>query len=230
MPRRSAQGRHNLLLGRISEPELRRQGFERITLKLGDTLVHVGAIPTHAYFPVTGVISIVSSTDRGQSVEVAAVGREGMAAVVGAMVSEQSPVDLIVQVPGAAYQLHGTQLRARLDQSSAFRQRWMEYLHLLVAEIAQTAVCNRYHTAQRRLARWLLTVSDRAETDTVPLTHEFAAILVGGDRPRVSMALRSLRDRHLVEHRRGQLRILDRGGLTKAACACYLRTVTATQR
>jgi hypothetical protein len=82
---------------------------------------------------------------------------------------------------------------------------------------------------QQRLARWLLTVSDRAETDTIPLTHEFAAILVGGDRPRVSLALRSLRDRHLVEQRRGQLRILDRAGLTKAACACYLRVATPIQ-
>jgi CRP-like cAMP-binding protein len=229
MPPRSTQAQHNLLLGRLSESEVRRQGFGRIPLELGDRLVRVGDVPTHAYFPVAGVISVVSSTERGQSVEVAAVGREGIAAEVGAVVAEQSPVDLIVQVPGTAYTLAGAQLRARIEQSSAFRQRWMEYLHMLVAQIAQTAVCNRYHTAQRRLARWLLTVSDRAETDTIPLTHEFAAILVGGDRPRVTLALRSLRDRHLVEQRRGQLRILDRAGLTKAACACYLRVVTPSQ-
>jgi CRP-like cAMP-binding protein len=188
-----------------------------------------GDVQTHAYFPVEPVISVVSSTERGQSVEIAAVGREGLVASLGATVSEESSVDRIVQVPGGAFRLEGARLRARIEQSSMFRQRWLDHLHMLVAQIAQTAVCNRYHTAQRRLARWLLTVADRAETDTTPLIHEFAAILVGGDRPRVSMALRGLRERRRVEHRRGQLlRILDREGLTEAACECYLTVATAT--
>jgi CRP-like cAMP-binding protein len=142
-----------------------------------------GDVQTHAYFPVEPVISVVSSTERGQSVEIAAVGREGLVASLGATVSEESSVDRIVQVPGGAFRLEGARLRARIEQSSMFRQRWLDHLHMLVAQIAQTAVCNRYHTAQRRLARWLLTVADRAETDTTPLIHEFAAILVGGDRP-----------------------------------------------
>jgi CRP-like cAMP-binding protein len=228
MAKRSTPASHNVVLGTATELELGRQGFERISLDVGARLVQLGDISTHVYFPVEGVISIVSSTDRGQSVEVAAVGREGVAGGLGAAVSERSPVDLIVQVPGIAFRLDSRALRTRIDQSSPFRTRWLEHLHTLVAQIAQTAVCNRYHTAPRRLARWLLTVADRAETETIPLTHEFAAILVGGDRPRVSVALRSLRERRLVEHRRGQLRILDRQGLTRAACECYLRIATAS--
>ncbi len=228
MANQSAQPRSNLLLGTITEAELRRQGFEWTATKLGERLVQLGDVQTHAYFPVDGVISIVSSTDRGQSVEVAAVGREGLAASLAAAVSAESPVDLIVQVPGSALRLDGARLRERIEQSSTFRQRWLEHLHMLVAQIAQTAVCNRYHTAQRRLARWLLTVADRAETDTIPMTHEFAAILVGGDRPRVSRALRGLRERRFVDHRRGQLRIVDRKGLTKAACECYRRIASVS--
>jgi CRP-like cAMP-binding protein len=176
------------------------------------------------------VISVVSSTDRGDTVEVAAIGREGLAAGVAAGVPAQSPFDLVVQVPGNALRLDGTRLREHIDRSADFRQRWFEYLHMLITQMAQTAVCNRYHGSARRLARWLLTVADRADAEAFPLTHEFAATMVGGNRPRVSVAMRSLREQHLVEHRRGQLKILDREGLTKAACECYLRVATATQK
>jgi CRP-like cAMP-binding protein len=218
----------NLLLD-ADEPDLRRQGFELISLALGERLVHLGDVPTHAYFPVEGVISIVSSTERGQSVEIAAVGREGMAASISAVLSGYSHVDLMVQVPGTAFRLDGARMRAHIEQSSLFRHRWLAHIHMLVAQMAQSAVCNRYHSGQRRLARWLLTVADRAGTDTIPLTHEFAAALVGGDRPRVSVALRALRERRLVEHRRGQLRIVDREGLINVSCECYLRLMKASQ-
>lgn len=222
--------RCNSLVGSTSESMLARQGFERMTLALGERLVRFGEVPTYVYFPIESVISIVSSTDAGQSVEVAAVGNEGIAARVGAAASGASPVDLLVQVEGSAFRLDGRRLRDRIERSPTFRRRWIEYLDTLVAQIAQTAVCNRYHTAPRRLARWLLTVADRARADTIPLTHEFAAILVGGDRPRVSFALRQLRDRHLVEHRRGRVTILDRARLTAFSCECYLRLANASRR
>jgi CRP-like cAMP-binding protein len=202
------------------------RGLTPVPLNLGDRLVHVGDVPSHAYFPIEGVISIVSTTDRGESVEVAAVGREGLAGGIAAGVPAQSPFDLVVQVPGAALRLDGVRLWQHIDQSADFRLRWLRHLHMLMMQIAQTAVCNRYHASTRRLARWLLTIADRAGRETIPLTHEFAAMMVGGNRPRVSVAMRSLRERHLVMHRRGQLTILDRQGLTDAACECYLRVAT----
>jgi CRP-like cAMP-binding protein len=222
----SATGRRNLLLRDADESDLRRQGFQLVTLGLGDRLVHVGDVPTHAYFPIEGVISIVSSTDRGQSVEVAAVGREGLAASAAVAAAEPSPVDLVVQVAGAAFRLDGDRFRARIEESPVFRDRWLTFINRLMGQMAQSAACNRFHSGRRRLARWLLTVADRAETETIPLTHEFAAALVGGDRPRVSVALRALRERQLVDHRRGQLTIVDRDGLSEASCECYERVRT----
>jgi CRP-like cAMP-binding protein len=219
--------RHNLLLGDPgSESQLPLEGLESVALGLADRLVRVGDVPTHAYFPIEGVISIVSSTAAGDTVEVAAVGREGLAAGVSCALYAHSPVDLLVQVPGVALRLDGERLRQHIESNAAFRRRWLEYLHMLITQMAQTAVCNRYHPAARRLAKWLLTVADRAETDTIPLTHEFASTMVGGNRPRVSMAMRTLRERHLIEYRRGRVRIIDRKGLTKAACECYQRVAT----
>ena len=219
-------GRNSLLRG-ADDSALGQQGFRLISLALGDRLVRAGELATHAYFPVEGVISIVSSTDRGQTVEVAAVGSEGLASPG---LSGPSPVDLVVQVPGSAFKLHNARLRARIEESSDFRDRWLSYVDMLVAQIAQSAVCNRFHSAQPRLARWLLTVADRAGTETIPLTHEFAATLVGGDRPRVSVALRALRERELIDYRRGQLRIIDRPELSGVSCECYGRVKKATRR
>ena len=219
--------RHNLLLGEPgSRSQLHLEGLERITLGLADRLVRVGNVPTHAYFPLEGVISIISSTTDGDTVEVASVGREGLAAGISCALYAHSPVDLLVQVPGVALRLDADRLRQQIERHSAFRRRWLEYLHMLITQMAQTAVCNRYHPAVCRLARWLLTVADRAETDTIPLTHEFASTMVGGNRPRVSMAMRNLRERRLIEHRRGRVTIVDRPGLTNAACECYLRVAT----
>jgi CRP-like cAMP-binding protein len=213
----------NVLLADADEFDLRAQGFEHRPLTLGERLVRLGDIPTHAYFPIEGVISIISSTDQGQTVEVAAIGREGLATGVGTTATGASIVDLVVQVPGAALQLSANRFRERLDEVPEFRSRWLQYHDMLVSLIAQSAVCNRYHSGRRRLARWLLTLADRAGTDTIPLTHEMAATFVGGDRPRVSVALRSLRERGLVEHRRGQVTIIDREGLSRMSCECYGR-------
>jgi CRP-like cAMP-binding protein len=218
----------NLLVSDIGDDaELQRRGFERVPLILGATLVQLGEVPAHAYFPLRGVISLLSSTNQGQTVEVAAVGREGVAAGLVATVSAASPVDLIVQVEGVALRLDSTRLRDHIEQSPVFRQRWLEYLQALITQITQSAVCNRYHAVPRRFARWVLTVADRAETDLIPMKHEFAAAMIGGDRPRVSYALRDLRERGLVECQRGRLRIIDRKGLTGAACECYAPQTSA---
>jgi CRP-like cAMP-binding protein len=219
----------NLLLAAMmsdgSDAEL-----EEVPLVLGEHLVRVGDIPAYAYFPLIGVISVVSTTPQGDTVEVAAVGKEGLAGGLAAARALPSPFDLLVQVPGKAVRMEREPLIRRIDQSARFRQRWLDYLHDLMVQIAQSAVCNRYHQAPRRLARWLLTVADRAQSETIPMTHEFAATMVGGDRPRVTMAVRALRSRRLVHQERGELTILDRAGLINVACDCYSRVNAVTSR
>ena len=204
--------------------------FEEVDLVLGRRLVRAGDIPAHAYFPINGVISVVSTTAGGNTVEVAAVGKEGLVPGLAAARALPSPFDLLVQVPGKAVRIERARLFEHIERSPKFRQRWLDYMHLLIIQIAQSAVCNRYHPARRRLARWLLTVADRAQSETIPLTHEFAATMLGGDRPRVTLAMRALRSRRLVHQHRGELTILNRTGLISAACECYARVSAATKR
>jgi CRP-like cAMP-binding protein len=133
----------------------------------------------------------------------------------------RSPFRLLVQVPGSAFRIDSGALLEYVNSTPAFRQRLLRYMNVVVGQITQSAVCNRYHNGQRRLARWLLAVSDRAESDIIPVTHEFAANMVGDLRPRVTAAIRALRNRGLIRHRRAEITILDREGLTRAACECY---------
>jgi CRP-like cAMP-binding protein len=213
---------HNRLLraeaGRLGQL---RAALEPVRLETSQTLVELNEVASHVYFPNNGVISLLSATRRGDSVEVGAIGREGVAALTAMLGSGRSPFRLLVQVPGNAFRVESGALLDYVHSSPAFRERLLRYLNVLVGQITQSAVCNRYHKGQRRLARWLLAVSDRAESDVIPVTHEFAANMVGDLRPRVTAAMRALRDRGLIRHRRAEITILDRQGLRGAACECY---------
>jgi CRP-like cAMP-binding protein len=227
-PAGSANG--NLLLSALTRAVDADGELDEIALVLGERLLHVGDIPRYAYFPLTGVISVVATTERGDSVEVAAIGREGLAAGLAAARALPSSFDLLVQVPGTAVRITHKRLFRLIEGSARFRRAWLDYLHVVMAQMAQSAVCNRYHPASRRLARWLLAVSDRANTDTIPLTHEFAATMVGGDRPRMTTAMRALRSRGFVQQHRGELTILNRPGLSAFSCECYSRVRAVSRR
>jgi CRP-like cAMP-binding protein len=212
----------NLILRATDENRaLARLGFEVVELSPGEKLVELGSMMTRAYFPVSGVISLLSSTPAGHTVEVAAIGREGVAAspFVGGLAP--SPFHVVVQVEGTALRIDHRRLVAYLDEQPEMRERLLRFVHTLVGQISQSAVCNRFHTTRQRLARWLLFVADRARRDTVPMTHEAAARMVGGTRPRVTAAIQGLRRRGFIQYRRGEVSILDREGLARTSCDCY---------
>jgi CRP-like cAMP-binding protein len=212
----------NLILRATDEnPALARIGFEVVELLLGDQLVELGSMMTRAYFPISGVISLLSSTPAGDTVEVAAIGREGVAASPFVAGLAPSPFHLVVQVEGTALRIDHRRLVAYLDEQPDMRERLLRFLHTLIGQISQSAVCNRFHTTRQRLARWLLFVADRAQRDTVPMTHEVAALMVGGTRPRVTAAIQGLRRRGFIQYRRGEVSILDREGLAHVSCDCY---------
>jgi CRP-like cAMP-binding protein len=198
-----------------------RSVFERVPLTQGDALIRVGEQTTHAYFPVEGVISLVGGTTGGDTVEVAAVGREGVAGAFGVLGNRPSPYNLIVQVPGTAMRVHRSVLADVVERSQPMRDRTWTFFHGLVAEITQSAVCNRYHMGDRRLARWLLTIADRAQSATIPITHEFAALMIGGVRPRVTTMMHRLRRAGSIRYGRGEVTIVNRQALEDAACNCY---------
>jgi CRP-like cAMP-binding protein len=210
--------RPNLILGRGVPPHTR--GLERVHLVVGACLVRFGQVSRYAYFPLSGVISLVAVTGAGQAVEVSAIGRNGVAGASATVVGGLSPFELMVQVPGDAIQADRAALLSLLAPEHALGEM-VQFAHLLIAEIAQSSVCNRYHRSDRRLARWLLTLSDRAETDTFPMTHETIALLTGTVRPRVTTAMDDLRRRGVLRYRRGHVTIVDRAALAGRCCECY---------
>ena len=192
------------------------------TFKRNQTLYDPGQMIETIYFLEDGVCSIVVTMENGDTVEVGVVGREsfvGMAAVLGA---GHSPYRNFIQVAGSGYavkaktlaeQYHGGSIELRL-----LLQRGVQGL---VAQIAQTAACNRLHVLEERLARWLLMCHDLVQVDDLPMTHESLAMKLGTRRASVTEAAGMLQKAGLIEHSRGRVRIENRRGLEKAACECY---------
>jgi CRP-like cAMP-binding protein len=216
----------NRLLASVPEHELERiaSGLEFRELQHGETITGPWEPITALAFPISSILSVVSETPEGQSVEVATVGREGMVGSAAFLGSSVSPLHTMCQVPGPALVGRTADL-VEEDGHSAFRATMLRYSQTLLIQASVTAACNRLHPLEQRAARWLLTVSDRMEQSRFTLTHEFFAIMLGAHRPSVSLAAKMLHQAGLITYHRGEVEILDRGGLTDASCSCY-RTIT----
>jgi CRP-like cAMP-binding protein len=174
-----------------------------------------------AFFPTSGMISIVVMMRDGASVEVGIVGREGMLGIQPVLGDDTSLNEAIVQIPGSALRLPADILRREVLASPELRAVLLRYVQAYVYSAAQSVACNRAHLVEQRLARWLLTARDRSGSDTLPLTHEFIAMMLGVGRPRVTVAAQSLQTAGLIEYNHGLITITDREGLKVAACECY---------
>jgi CRP-like cAMP-binding protein len=173
------------------------------------------------YFVESGIVSVVMPTAHGQSVEVALIGREGIANLNGALGGEHSPFELVVQVSGDALRVPTSVIREHVLSCTALHEELMAVAQQMMHQLAQSAVCCRFHTSVERLARWLLLTADRAGTLRIELTHEFIAHMVGSPRSAVSEAAAELRARRLIESSRGYITICDAERLREAACECY---------
>jgi CRP-like cAMP-binding protein len=176
---------------------------------------------THVYFPTTAVLSLVSTLESGQSLEVGIVGRDGVAGPAAFPGTAAMSCDGVVQIPGAIQQMSTASLCDELLESEVLHSTIARYAQLLLARSMQIAACNVFHSVEQRCIRWLLTVSDLIDQDDVPLTHELMATMLGVHRPTVTVVLRALHKRGLVDERRGRILIRDRGRLHDACCECY---------
>jgi CRP-like cAMP-binding protein len=175
----------------------------------------------YAYFPVSGLISVVSMMADGTSVEIGMCGREGMYSI-SAILGEDTPFQsAMVQLAGRALRLKTHLLRREMHAEDALQKLLLRYTQAFVCAVAQSAACNRLHFLEQRCARWLLACHDRADTDTFPMTHEFLAMMIGVRRPGVSLAAHSLQEKGLITYSHGTMTVLDRQGLEAAACECY---------
>jgi CRP-like cAMP-binding protein len=154
-------------------------------------------------------------------VEVALVGREGVAGIADTLGQQPLPYRLVVQLPGLAYRVPKGVIREHILSCSALHELLMDYSQRVMHQLAQSAVCNRFHTSVERLSRWLLLTAERAETNRFELTHEFAAQMVGAPRSAVSEAASTLRDKGIIDYRRGVLTIRNAKRLQKTACECF---------
>jgi CRP-like cAMP-binding protein len=194
---------------------------EQVNLTYGDILNEPGDRIEHVYFPNEGLISLLTPVDGHMSVEVGMVGNDGMAGMPLAMGVHISPVRVLVQGSGTAMRMKAAAFRNELKRSPALQRELNHYLYAFMAQVAQTAACNRHHQLGARLARWLLMTQDRMQSREFRLTQEFLAHMLGVRRVGVTKAAALLQKSKLIRYSRGHITILNRKGLERASCRCY---------
>ena len=213
----------NRLLARLPRRERSRlaQRFERVDLAFGTVLCEPDEPLPHVYFPLTATISLVMPVNGRQPLEMGLVGSEGMLGATLVLGINALPLRAVVQGSGAALRIATASFRRQLRDSPALLRRLNRHLYVLMAQLAQTAACTRFHDVEARLARWLLMTHDRAHGDEFRLTHQFLADMLGVRRSGVTIAAGDLQRRELISYTRGAIQVLNRKGLEAAACECY---------
>jgi CRP-like cAMP-binding protein len=196
-------------------------GLEPVVLSFGTVLYEVGEKIRHVYFPSDSLVSLLTVVDGHMALEVGMVGREGMVGLPLALGTDVSPVRALVQGAGTAMRMKSARFSKEIRKSPQLQQGVYRYANALMAQVSQTAACNRFHVVVARLARWLLMTRDRVRSGEFRLTHEFLAHMLGVRRVGVTKAAHTLQDRKLIDYTRGKIRILDDKGLEAAACECY---------
>ncbi len=192
-----------------------------VHLRAREVLYEPGAPALFAFFPVSAIISLVSRMEDGASSEVAIVGREGMVGLPGVFGTVEGTTAAVVQMPGTALKVPIASLRQQRLRSAPVRTVLDLYTEARLIQVAQTAACNRLHSVEARMARWLLAISDRAGTDYFTVPQEFIAQVLGVHRPTVSLTIQGLRDRGILAFRGRAMAVADRKGLERCACECY---------
>ncbi len=195
--------------------------LEQVTLTFGDTIYEPEALIRHVYFPGDSLISLLTLVEGHLALEVGLIGREGMLGVSLALGVNNSPVRAIVQGTGTALRMKSVRFLQEFRRSPAIQREIYLYTHALMAQVTQTAACNRFHVVEARLARWLLMTRDRVRSDEFRLTQEFLAHMLGVRRVGVTKAASALQRRKMISYSRGNIRILNLKNLEAAACPCY---------
>ena len=196
-------------------------GLEPVTLTFGDVLYEPGQTIRHIYFPGDSLVSLLTLADGHLALEVGLIGREGMVGIPLVLGHSESSVRALVQGTGTALRMASARFRDEFRSCLPLQRELYRYVHALMAQISQTAACNRFHVVETRLARWLLMSHDRVKSDQFRMTHEFLGHMLGVRRVGVTRGAQALHKRGLIRYSRGDITVLDRAGLEAAACECY---------
>ena len=205
----------------LSDLKLLNPFLKPVLLKQGHVLYEQDHQVPYCYFPTEGMVSLVAVLEDGSSLELAAIGREGVVGAALAKGTGKAAMRAIVQVAGKGSRVEARHFRAALLESASLRAVMGEHDEALLAQLVRTVACNAVHPAEARLCRWLLMVRDRVDSDVVQLTQEFLGQMLGVQRTTVTLVARSLQSVGLIRYRRGYIEILDRDGVEEAACECY---------
>lgn len=213
----------NTLLGLLSKGEVNRlwPDLEKVELTLGQSLNESGEQITHAYFPLDSIVSLLYEMEDGTSTEIAVVGHEGVVGVSLFMSGMTTPNRAIVQSAGLAYRIKGHLLNNEFNRAGPMQRLLLHYTQALLTQMSQTAVCNRHHSIDKHLCRWLLLSLDRLPGDKVNMTQELIANMLGVRREGVTESAQRLQKAGLISYHRGRIRVIDRAGLEKRVCECY---------
>ncbi len=215
--------RENRLLAVLKDSDFERIAphLELVPLPLGHVLYESGGVLNWVYFPTDAIVSLLYVLDNGASAEIAVVGNEGVVGIALFMGGQTMPNRAVVQSEGQAYRFKGSILTQEFNRSGAMQHLLLRYTLALLTQMAQTAVCNRHHTVDQQLCRWLLLSLDRLPSNELSMTQELIANMLGVRREGVTEAAGQLQKAGLISYHRGCITVLDRPGLEERVCECY---------
>ncbi|MGA2552591.1 MAG: Crp/Fnr family transcriptional regulator [Burkholderiaceae bacterium] len=215
--------RTNHLLAALPEADWQRwrPQLEAVDLPLGQALYESGGAQSHVYFPLTAIVSLLYVMESGASAEIAVVGNEGIVGISLFMGGESTPSRAVVQSAGQGVRLRGSVIKGEFLASSTVLHLLLRYTQALITQMAQTAVCNRHHSLDQQLCRWLLLSLDRLSGNELVMTQELIANMLGVRREGVTEGALKLQKAGLIRYSRGHITIVDRVGLEKRTCECY---------
>jgi len=222
-PSPSQNPSQNHLLAALPTAEFERLAahLELVPMRLGDMLYEPGGQLSYAYFPTTAIISLHYVMASGASAESAGVGNEGVVGISLFMGGNTTPSSAVVQTAGHAYRLGRRLLQQEFNRGELLQRLLLRYTQALMTEMAQTAACNRHHSVEQQLCRWLLLTLDRLPTEELVMTHELVASMLGVRRETITDVAGELQRAGCIRYRRGHIAVLDRRGLETRACECY---------
>ena len=213
----------NHLLAAVPDESLRDwlPLLEQVNLPLGMVLYESGCTLSYVYFPTTSIVSLLYVLENGDSAEIAVVGNEGVVGITLFMGGESTPSRAVVQSAGSGYRLSSHAIKAALARNPSVMPLMLRYTQALITQMSQTAVCNRHHTLDKQLCRWLLLSLDRLQGNELVMTQELIANMLGVRREGVTEAAVKLQAAGLIQYTRGHIKVLDRPGLEQRTCECY---------